>query len=83
MPQLQKENTMTTQAKLTDKQELELLRTKNKFDLMVKLNKAGNVYLQAKNGIKFSGNMDKASIQALFSDKQLQSTINYLVSQLN
>jgi len=74
---------MTTQVKLTDKQELEILRTKNHFDLMVKSNKSGNVYIQAKNGIKFSGNLDRASIQALFSDKKLQETIIYLVSQLN
>jgi len=73
---------MTVQ-KLTEKQELEILRTKNRYDLTVKTNKSGNVYLQAKNGIKFSGNMEREAIIALFSDKKLQATISYLVSQLD
>jgi len=69
--------------KLTEKQELEVLRAKCNYDLMVKENKSGNIYLQAKRGIKFSGNFEREALLALFNDKTLQQAISYFVSQLD
>lgn len=69
--------------KMTEKQELKLYRTQNKYGLLVKKNKSGNIYFQTKNGVKFSGNAEVSAINALFSDKDLQDAIKLLISQLD